>query len=159
MLAGLLIALASVSNAVARPNGRLLPPDGEPVYARIDANVARHGWACVFVADDEGKAGWADTVGLSAKNVPELLIDSNDDEDAQCAMLNLVARKLIAHHARVPDGYKPLGPKAVRLNKVYSNEFFDRCVLAGVWAIRHHTTGTLLGMQIVFPDEHGRFPD
>jgi hypothetical protein len=159
--------LAVVCGALAttRSGDGMLDARGEAYYAKLDATVAKYGWSCVWVGDD-AKSGYAYTVGLSGKHLPELLIDTSDDESASCTMLNVVAKKLIARRAAapdrddpVPDRYEPLGPKVVRLLRIYPKEFLQKCVFAGIWAKRHDTLSDYIGMQIVFPDKNGNFPE
>jgi len=153
----LALALGSGLLAAAPAGDGMLESEGEAYYAKLERNVAQHGWACVFVGDD--KHGFAYTVGLSAKHLPELLIDTQEDSKVSCTMLNVVAKKIIAHGAPVPDEYEPLGPMNGRLLNIYPKEFLERCVFAGVWAFRHKTAEGFTGMQIVFPDKNGRYPE
>ena len=159
MFAALLtLGLAGGLLAAAPGGDGLLQPQGEAYYAKLDRNVAQHGWACVFVGDDK-KRGFAYTVGLSAKHLPELLINTGEDSKVSCTMLNVVAKKIIAHGAPVPDEYEPLGAMHGRLLNIYPKEFLDKCLFAGVWAFRHKTADGFTGMQIVFPDKNGRYPE
>jgi len=154
----LALALGSGLLAAAPAGDGLLQPEGEAYYAKLETNVAQHGWACVFVGDDD-KHGFAYTIGLSGKHLPELLIDTQEDSKVSCTMLNVVAKKIIAHGAPVPDGYEPLGAMNGRLLKIYPKEFLEKCIYAGVWAFRHNTAERFTGMQIVFPDKNGRYPE
>lgn len=156
-LLALVFVLVGATKAAASDG--LLPPDAEPYYTRISGTVAKHGWACIYVAGDKKDHSFAYTVGLTGKRMPELLLSTGEDQNVSCTMLNEIAKRLIARHQPVPDGYEPFGRKAVRLNKIYSAEFLDKCPLAGVWVLRHKAMDHFTGMQIVFPDEHGRYPD
>jgi hypothetical protein len=130
------------------------------MYYAIDDKVKKHGWACVYVAGSKAEDNFAYTVGLSAKRQPEVLLISRDDEDAACTMLNVVAKALLARTSPIHDGDAPVAKMAtkVRLRRIYPDEFFDKCVFAKMWRDRHGVTDAT-GMQIVFADEKGRFPD
>jgi hypothetical protein len=129
-------------------------------YRDVAATAAKHGWACVYVAGGRGERNLAYSVGLSGKHQPEVLLTSGDDYAAACTMINVVAKALLARRDPIHDGDAPVAKMAsdVRLRSIYPDEFYERCPLAAMWRDAHKIKDAA-GMQIVFADKDGRFPD
>lgn len=127
---------------------QLLPPAAVPIYRNLTATVAKHGWACVAVGGKASHGGFAYTMGLSSKDLPELLFDG-DSTEAACGALNEAAERLIARHRPPHDGETIAERNGVRLvvRQIYTDEFFAKCVFAAVWRDTHHLSAT--GMQVL----------
>ncbi len=136
----------------------LLTPQARPDYDRISALAAEHGWACVYVSDSSDEpASFGYTVGLNGKGLPELLF-CVEEGDVAMAMLNAIAKRLVEHGPGIPDGFEPFPGPDVRLRNIYAQEFFEKCVLAGLWAIDHGTMPGAGGMQVILAGKDGSSP-
>ena len=136
----------------------LMPPEGRAYYDDTCALVKKHGWACIYVGEHENELGnFGYTVGLSGAGLPELLFVV-EESDVATTMLNAVAKLLVERGTSVPDGFEPFAGEPLRLRNIYPREFFEKCVMAGLWAMDHDAMGGATGMEIVLADEHGAFP-
>lgn len=130
----------------------------DQVLERQRLLIREHGWAVMVIASDGSHPSFAYTVGLSAHSQPEFMTIGLSPETAQyilnkiakLAMQNALpaARGLVHEVANTPlslrqddDGYT-MG-KLCRFARKWSLE--ERGVPCGV-------------MQVVFPDEFGKFP-
>jgi hypothetical protein len=149
LLAAALLAAAPTSPARAHVDPRsVLRPDAVARYDSIKTTVAKHGWTCVYVEPSASTvtAGYAYTVGLGAKKLPEVLFITPENGEVACAMITAIATRLIRRALPVADGYEPLPTHKVHLHIIPPKQFFDVCTFAGVWALDH---GTLRATQTV----------
>ena len=140
------------------PIDELIQPAAKEHYDATCALVEKHGWACMYVGSAEGGLdNFGYTVGLSGKGLPELLFVV-EESDAATSMLNAIAERLVQHGPNVPDGFEPFPGPEVRLRNIYPEEFFRKCVMAGLWALDHRTIAGATGMQVVIAGKDGTFP-
>jgi hypothetical protein len=132
--------------------------DGPRLVRDIRATMRKTGWKCIDVDADQTSPAYSYTIGMGAKKRPDLLLVWDAERAARASLLNAVAEVLTKRRGRIPPHFEPLGPGRVRLNRVYDNEFFEKCPLASVWNAMHGIKGGT-GLQIVFPDENGYYPD
>lgn len=87
------VMLATVVCAPAAGAAALRPaPTAPPSYARATEQVKRQGWSCVAVKGDRAGNGFAYTVGLSSKHLPELGVFGTADPATACGAIDRVAR-------------------------------------------------------------------
>ncbi len=136
----------------------LIAPGARPEYDNVCALVTEHGWACVYVGVSEGDLdNFGYTVGLNGKGLPELLF-CVEESDVATSMLNAIAKRLVEHGPNVHDGFEPFPTSEVRLRNIYPEEFFKKCVMAGLWAMEHGTVPGAGGMQVVLAGDDDTFP-
>ena len=142
-------AAAADSSDIAR--------QAEADYAQVAKTVAHAGFACIPY-DEASGAGehFSYTVGLTSKGLPEIMIFTDQSGAEQCAQLESVVPWMLKH--RDVLHHNAVVRKDVRLQPVYPAEFFEHCPLAAVWVARHHISSAY-GMQMVFADDHGAFPN
>jgi hypothetical protein len=121
-------------------------------------NVRRSGWTIIDVDGDASTPPLSYTVGMGGRGRPDLLLIWDADKAARAAMLGAVAETLVKRRGPLPNHFEPLGPGRVRLNRVYDEKFFERCPLASSWNALHGVKKGG-GLQIVFADANGRYPD
>jgi len=122
------------------------------------ASARKLGWNRIDVEGEAGSPAFCYTVGMGAKNLPDLLLIWDADKAARTALLEAVAAAIVKRRGPVPEHFEPLGPGRVRLNRVYDEEFFEKCPLAQSWNAMHGIRRGS-GLQIVLADENGRYPD
>ena len=146
----------SVAMVTTTSDGR----EGLETYRAIAEKVAKHGWACVYVAGSKQEGNFAYSVGLSGKGQPEVLLVSGDDYNAACTMINLVAKAILARSSPIRDGDAPVAKMSrdVRVRSIYADELYAKCLAAARWRDEHGVKDAT-GMQIVLADKNGRFPD
>src|SRR2546423_1074392 len=124
---------------------------------RQDEHIDRVGWAVTAVvptADDPG-SGFAYTVGLTAKGLPELVIAGLDPTIAM-ALLNDLAGRVYHHAAQFTHGQ--------RIADLLVG--YDAVIVAGpatddlrpATAYARYSAEQVRLQQVVWPDQHGRFP-
>ncbi len=109
-------------------------------YSRATDQVKHRGWSCIPVSGDRPENGFAYSVGLSSKHLPELGIFGTDDPATACSAIDRVARALLAA-GRAPRSGAEIFRNAdgrVVLRAVLRKEFFERCALARRWRDEHH---------------------
>ena len=123
------------------------------LYDRAKDQVKQHGWWCVPVRGARGERGFAYSMGLSGKHLPELGIFGTDDPATACAAIDRVARALVAAGRFPRNGAEVFrnGEGRVVLRAVLRNEFFDRCTFAKRWRDEHHVADAR-AMQILVLD-------
>lgn len=150
LVTALVLAAAAPASAASPPFDphSVLRPEAVARYDNIKTTVARAGWTCVYVEPSKTTAtsGYAYTVGLSAKHLPEVLYITPESGEIACAMITAIATRLVRRGQAVGEGYEPLPTHKVRLHRIPPKTFFDTCTFAGVWALDH---GTLRGAQAV----------
>ncbi|HEY4439208.1 MAG TPA: DUF4262 domain-containing protein [Candidatus Elarobacter sp.] len=157
MLRPLIVALivAVAAPAAAAPDKvdphSLLRPEAYSRYDNIASTVAHDGWTCVYVehATTNTTSGYAYTVGMSGKHLPEVLYITPLKGDVACAMLTAIATRLIRRATAVPEGYEPLPTHKVHLHRIEAKSFFETCTFAGVWAVSHGTLEQAQAVQVV----------
>ena len=152
LLAAALIAAAPPEPAPPRVDPHaVLRPEAVARYEGIQTSVARDGWTCVYVQKSTSTAtpGYAYTVGLSAKRLPEVLFITPESGEVACAMIAAIATRLVRRAQPVAEGYEPLPTHKVRLHRIAAKEFFDTCTFAGVWALDHGTLRGAEAMEVV----------
>ena len=103
--------------------------------------------------------GFAYSVGLSSKHLPELGIFGTDDPATACSAIDRVARTLVAA-GRAPRNGAEIFRNAdgrVVLRAVLRKQFFDRCLLAKRWRDEHHLADAR-AMQILVLDPGEAMP-
>ncbi len=127
-------------------------PAAAPIrsYDNAKDQAKQRGWSCIAVKGDRADNGFAYSVGLSSKHLPELGIFGTDDPATACSAIDRVAQALIAAGRAPRSGAEVFrnGEGRVVLRAVLRNEFFDRCVFAKRWRDDHHI-GAARAMQIV----------
>lgn len=119
--------------------------------------IDRYGWAvtAVFPTDDDQGAPFAYTVGLTAHGYPELII-AGLDPDTSRILLNDLARRVFdrAEHFTVGQRISDLlaGYDAVIVDGPATEALFPGTAFA-----RYGKDNVTL-QQVVWPDQHGRFP-
>ena len=149
LIAAALLAAAPPPAAAGHVDPRsVLRPEAVSRYEGIKTAVAREGWTCVYVQPSTSTAttGYAYTVGLSGKHLPEVLYLTPEKGEIACAMLAAIATRLVRRALPVAEGYEPLPTHKVRLHRIAAKQFFSTCTFAGVWALDH---GTLHGADAV----------
>ncbi len=130
-----------------------------PSYEHAQEHVRQHGWSCVAVKGDRAVNGFAYSVGLSSKHLPELGIFGTDDPGVACSAIDRVARVLIAAGRSPRSGAEVFhnGEGRVVLRSVIRTQFFDRCPLAKRWRDEHHIADAR-AMQILVLDPGETMP-
>ena len=126
---------ATAANVAANP-----PVPDAPRYSRATDQVKHQGWSCIPVKGDYPENGFAYSVGLSSKHLPELGIFGTDDPATACAAIDRVARALVAA-GRAPRNGAEIFRNAdgrVVLRAVLRKQFFERCPLARRWRDEHY---------------------
>ncbi len=142
LAAAFITPLHATAANVAAPDPRF--------YSRATDQVKHQGWSCIAVKGDRPENGFAYSIGLSGKQLPELGIFGTDDPATACSAIDRVARALLASGRpprsgaeifRNPDG-------RVVLRAVLRKQFFGRCALAKRWRDEHHVADAR-AMQIL----------
>ena len=109
-------------------------------YDDAKTRIAKQGWSCIGVKGDRAENGFAYSVGLSSKHLPELGVFGTDDPAVACAAVDRVARLLVVAGRAPRSGAEVFrnGEGRVVLRAVLRNEFYDRCTLAKRWRDEHH---------------------
>jgi hypothetical protein len=119
---------------------------------RMRQLITRYGWAVQYVEADRARPGWAYTVGLTPRGVPELLI-TGKPPDESCAVLNRVAEHVL--HAEPPDpgDQVPLvGGPLVEFVRV------QRPDVHLLTSVTFYGSEQVHALQLVWADERGRWP-
>jgi hypothetical protein len=137
---------------------------------RINEAVDRGpGWFLIAVSGDEetGTQPFAYTAGLSAEELPELIVSGHLPPDMSHAIVSQVIEKLRSNHLR----YEDVGPEGMRLSQILAGEY--DVVLRRVIGKKQHdfltfalayqrqegrSASEMLSLQIVLPDRENRFP-
>lgn len=124
------------------------------VRDHMDAMIATHGWAVQAVFDPEGKEpSFTYTVGLSRSVLPELIVFGLPGRVAHQFLSH--AREYMAEHGMPPldtdmdEFAEGLPTRFVLVPREKADEF----MFAALDRYPDYTA-----IQIVWPDEHGRFP-
>lgn len=125
----------------------------DPVFARLLALIAEHGWAVrhVGAGTDPGEAAFSYTVGLTAMQHPEVVATGLPFDHAATFLNNIGAE--VREGKRFPPGYstedltQPGAP-------VYFIEALDTSGLTAV----EQVYGAVSAVQMVWPDSSGRLP-
>jgi len=122
-------------------------------YSRATNQVHRQGWSCVAVNGGRPENGFAYSVGMSGKHLPELGIFGTDDPATACSAIDRVARALLAAGRAPRNGAEIFrnGEGRVVVRAVLRKQFFDRCNLARRWRDEHRL-GDASAMQILVLD-------
>jgi len=158
LLAAALLAAAPTPSAPSHVDPRsVLRPDAIARYDSIKTTVAKNGWTCVYVepSASTSTSGYAYTVGLGAKKLPELLYITPESGEVACAMITAIATRLVRRGLPVADGYEPLPTHKVHLHRIPPKTFFDACTFAGVWALDHGTMRATEAAQVVVSSPSG----
>jgi hypothetical protein len=148
------------SNRSPRPTVGMLASPNTGAEVDIDAVIAEHGWALQAVlADGPGAPSFTYTIGLFDR-LPELLCVGPSPGVAG-STLNALAQHLRAHPHLARAGQRielpdrdpvlpvvELGAVAPRWHELYVGQ-----------PIAHHGRDDLEVLQVLAPDEAGRFPD
>jgi len=136
---GIIAVLAAPQWGAAADAANRRSPDATR-YSRATDQVKRQGWSCIPMKGDRPEHGFAYSVGLSSKHLPELGIFGTDDPETACSAIDRVARALVAA-GRAPRSGAEIFRNAdgrVVLRAVLRKEFFARCALARRWRDEHH---------------------
>ena len=159
VLVGFAFAAATAGAAAASVAADRLPSDTLRYYEHAKAQAVKHGWSCIAVKGDRADNGFAYTMGLSSKHLPELAVFATDDTANACAAIDRVAKALVAAHRYPRDGAEIFrnGEGRVVLRGIFPNEFFDRCIFAKIWRDEHHIASAR-GMQLIVLDPGEAMP-
>jgi hypothetical protein len=120
--------------------------------------IAEHGWSLQTVLGDEHSYGFTYTVGLTAKGLPELLLDTLAPRQAG-PVLNACADHMVEHGPlEVPD------PSVLLRLPDWSVPFrlhgpIDPQAAEAFLALRFaEDPGEVRLLQVLWPDEEGRYP-
>jgi hypothetical protein len=124
------------------------------VRRRLEALVREHGFAVVSVGAARDVPGFTYTVGLADERLPELLVIGLPAQVAH-PVLNALAARL--RHERALPLEQPLRDVFAGMAAVLQEVPFARCAAyVHVAAERQH--GPIRVLQLIWPDEAGRFP-
>ncbi len=128
-------------------------------YDDTTMRVTKQGWSCVGVKGDRAANGFAYSVGLSSKHLPELGVFGTDDPAIACAAVDRVARILVAARRAPRNGAEVFrnGEGRVVLRAVLHKQFYDRCAFAKRWRDEHHIADAR-AMQILVLDPNEPLP-
>ncbi|MDP9105626.1 MAG: DUF4262 domain-containing protein [Candidatus Eremiobacteraeota bacterium] len=146
----LVLLFAAPLRATAANAASKQPTPDAPRYSRATDQVKHQGWSCIAVTGNRPENGFAYSMGLSGKQLPELGIFGTDDPSTACAAVDRVARALFTA-GRAPRNGAEIFRNAdgrVVLRAVLRKEFFERCALARRWRDEHHIKNAR-AMQIV----------
>jgi hypothetical protein len=137
----------------------MLSADVLPYYNGAKAKVLKNGWTCMAISGEHGGTGFAYTVGLSSKGLPELSVFEADDTGAACTAIALAVHRMLETHRTPRDGAEMArsGKHRLVVRAIYPDEFFDRCIFANVWRREHHIADAR-GMQLITLDDGERLP-
>ncbi|MDQ6942493.1 MAG: DUF4262 domain-containing protein [Candidatus Eremiobacteraeota bacterium] len=148
VLVAAFFAVVSVSAANAAANRQ--QPNTLRSYADAKAQAAAQGWSCVAVKADRPGNGFAYSIGLSSKHLPELGVFATDDVANACSAIDRVAKDFITAGRAPRSGAEVFrnGEGRVVLRAVVRNQFFTLCTFAKRWRDEHHIAGAR-AMQLV----------
>ena len=141
---------AVVSLSAANAAGNPHQPNTLPSYDEATAQAAAQGWSCVAVKGDRPGNGFAYSIGLSSKHLPELGVFATDDVANACSAIDRVAKAFITAGRAPRSGaevFRNLEGRVV-LRAVVRKQFFDLCTFAKRWRDDHHVVGAR-AMQLV----------
>ena len=131
------------------------------IKQRVEPVIAAHGHAIQYVGDpDDELQTFGYTVGLAAQGIPEILIIARLAPDSLISIVNNAVTKLKSSSPlRLAGDYdEVIAGYAVRLREVSVAAFTEYGLIASKWAYSHGITISR-ALQLVLPDELGRFPD
>jgi len=128
----------------------------EKLNESLDAMIERHGWAvlAVFADPDTNTPTFSYTVGLTAKNKPEMIVMGMPPDNARI-VLNGLARRLLAgevkRHERLSmvltEGYEPV---LIEADTARARDFLRAAI--------HRYGDQVQALQLVLPDAANRLP-
>jgi hypothetical protein len=131
------------------------------IKLRVEPVIAAHGHAVQYVGDpDDELQTFGYTVGLAAQDIPEILIIAPLAPDNLIPIVNNAVQtiksssplRLAGDYDEVIDGF------VVRLREISVDAFAEYGLITSKWAYSHGIT-IKRALQIILPDELGRFPD
>ena len=161
-IAGLIVAAfvaAALRAAPCDAAANRLVPASPRTYGDVKAQATRYGWTCVSVKGDRAGNGFAYSVGLTSKHLPELGVFATDDVANACKAIDRVVTALLAAGRAPRSGAEVFrnGEGRVVLRAVRRNQFYDLCAFAKRWRDEHHVADAR-AMQIVVLDPGERMP-
>ena len=129
----------------------------DEVMRRQQEVIDRHGWAvtAVFPTADDPGAPFAYTIGLTAHGYPELIIAGLDPATSQM-LLNDLAQRVFDRAERFTAG-QPISDLLHGYDAVIVEGPATEALHPGTAFARYGKDRVTL-QQVVWPDQHGRFP-
>ncbi len=130
----------------------------EYVDDTVEPQVTKSGWAVQVMATNKDRPGYAYTIGLSAKRLPELLLALPIEPDLAIKILSAVANTFVQMgDATAGDLHRVVERLPIRVRFVDMTAFGEFGQIARFWADRHgHRLDR--AMQVIMPDAEGNFP-
>ncbi len=130
----------------------------EHLTQTIDPMVKKAGWAVQWMLGDQDNPSFSYTIGLSAKQLPELLITLPIEPELARYILNNVAKTFIKlGSAAAGDLHQVLEGLPVRVSFIDMSAFAQFGKVAVAWA-QYRRIFLNQAMQVILPDEYGNFP-
>lgn len=128
--------------------------------ARIRDMVDRLGWAVQYVGGDDATP-FAYSIGLTKRKLPEVLLIAPVDPDTTYAIINGIAQAFIANAETAQPGIlHEILEVPIELRLVTNVEqFYGTYALTARRWNEHEQLTPIAPLQIILPDEAGRFPD
>lgn len=126
-------------------------------WTKILSTIEKYGWFAQIVGGTDNAPWFAYTIGLSDKNLPELLITGLHPEKAH-EFINLVGKGLVAKKFEAHDGELLNGILTVTLMLRELNVRDIEEIMTGFIQYAGDSTKPMKYMQVLFPDANGKFP-
>lgn len=133
----------------------------EFIKVRVERVIAAHGHAVQYVGNpDDELQTFGYSIGLAAQDIPEILIIAPLAPDSLIPIVNNAVQKIKSSSPlRLAGDYdEVIAGFVVRLRKISVDAFAEYGLIASRWAYSHGIT-IKRALQLVLPDELGRFPD
>lgn len=130
--------------------------DWDPSIRKLAADVVRHGWGVIGIKADDRRPGWAFTVGLwHTFRSPEVAMFGVEVDDMQLC-LNDVGAQIRAGDRLGPEELRGgiLEDTAVTFRPVH-HDWYRQYFTHALWFTQR---APLPVVQLVWPDQKGRFP-
>lgn len=129
----------------------------DDIRKNVDPLIPSRGWAVHVTLRDTRGPGFAYSIGLVAKNLPELIMIGPLPADVMVDVIDTIAERFLASGIRAGDFLNIMKNLPVHVREIDPQEFGKLATASITWAARNNAEINRT-MQVLFSDSQGRFP-